>query len=108
MGSKKTVAAVLALGVLASSAAAASRSGAAFLEISPSARSYALGRSNGITALGAQAIGANPANLGLMSQRFEVFSAYASLLDGPQYQHVAAAFDPDFGALDGLGLSVTR
>lgn len=87
----------------------AAESGAAFLQVSPSPRAYALGRSYGITALGAESIGANPANLGLMPRRFEVFSSYARLLDGTRYEHVAMAFDPfQEGVIDGFGLSVTR
>ncbi|MBI4060438.1 MAG: PorV/PorQ family protein [Elusimicrobia bacterium] len=88
--------------------ASATPSGASYLQVAPSARAYALGRSYGITALGAQSMGANPANLGLMPTRFEVFSSFATLLDGSQYGHIAMAFDPEGGRFDGIGLSVTR
>lgn len=110
MISSKRVAVAAAMWVAFPCAALAQTSGAAFLSITPSARSYSLGLSNVVSALGAQAIGANPANLGLMNERFEAFSAYASLMDGMQYEHLSAAFSPvsePFG-MDGFGLSVTR
>ena len=83
--------------------------GASFLQITPSPRSYALGMSKGVTSLGAQAVGANPANLGLMTKRFEVFSSYGALMGGAQYQHLSAAFKASAGqTIDALGVSVTR
>ncbi len=88
---------------------AAQTTGGSFLNVTPSARSYSLGLSNVVSSLGAQAIGANPANLGLMRRRFEAFSSYATLMDGSQYQHLAAAFAPSsLAGVDALGLSVTR
>ncbi|MBI4376284.1 MAG: PorV/PorQ family protein [Elusimicrobia bacterium] len=88
---------------------AARQSGAAFLRISPSARSYSLGQSQGITALGAQSLGANPANLGLINGRLEFFTSYAALAGGAQYQHLAAAMthQPVLG-IDSVGVSLTR
>src|SRR5690242_14116595 len=84
-------------------------SGAAFLKTDPSPQSYAMGNSNVVTSLGAQANGANPANLGSMSRRFEVFSSYASMLGGVQYGHLAAAMAlPSSFIIDSLGFSVTR
>jgi len=56
---------------------------------------------SGITAQGAESIGANPANLGLSSQRYDVFTSFATMVDGTPYEHVAAAFSPQ-GALDFL------
>lgn len=89
--------------------AAQQATGAAFLGVTPSPRSYALGMSNAVSSLGAESLGANPANLGLMTDRFEAFTAYASLMDGAQYQHLAAAFAPDYASvLSGIGVSVTR
>ncbi len=89
--------------------AAQQTTGAPFLGITHSARSYSLGLSNVVSALGAQAIGANPANLGLMRRRFEAFSSYATLMDGSQYEHLAAAFAPSsLSGVDAFGLSVTR
>src|SRR5277367_3189457 len=84
-------------------------SGAAFLIIPTSPRAYSMGQSEAVAALGAQAIGANPANLGLMTHSYELFTSYASAMDNGQYGHIAAAFStPSLGLVDSLGLSVTR
>ncbi len=86
---------------------AQSTSGAAFLGITPSVRSFALGQANALTALGAEAVGANPANLGLMSQEMEVYTSYSTLMDGSQFEHISMAYAPH-GFFDGLGVSMTR
>src|SRR5581483_1616450 len=92
--------------------ALAGPSGAAFLEINPSAHAYALGESYALTALGAQALGSgsNIANLGLMTRRYDVTSSYASLIGGAAYEHLGAAWAPSSQilGLDAVGFSVTR
>ncbi|MFA6004634.1 MAG: hypothetical protein WC881_11265, partial [Elusimicrobiota bacterium] len=70
----KAVAMTVAIALLpASQLVAAETTGAAFLLIPASPRAYALGKTN-VAPTGAQAIGTNPANLGLLSKRFEAFS----------------------------------
>src|SRR5690348_10340155 len=91
----------------------AQTSGAAFLKIDPSPRSYALASADAVAVSGAQAIGQNPANIGLMSQKYEVFTSYETLLDGTQYGHAAVALNPSFlpdslDSIDGLAFSITR
>ena len=87
----------------------AQTSGAAFLKVNPSARAYSLGMANTVSALGAQAFGANPANLGLIERRFEAFSSYSILLDGAQYEHLAVAMAaPYIPGMDSIGVAVTR
>src|SRR5579883_1670434 len=100
----------LSLAFLATNAAADQTAGAAFLQINPSATAYALGQSHAVSALGAQALGANVANLGLMTQRFDVVTSYAALMDGAAYEHIGAAFAPQSQVLglDAVGFSVTR
>ena len=86
-------------------------SGAALLSVDPSPRSYALGSVDAIASSGAQAVGQNPANLGLMREKYEVFTSYQTLLNGAQYGHVALALKrPGFlpAMIDGLGLAVTH
>ena len=84
-------------------------SGAAFLMIPSSPRAYSLGQSEAISALGAQAIGANPANMGLMKHDYELFTSFAATIGGAQYGHFAAAFStPNLGPVNSLGLAVTR
>jgi len=106
----KTKCGVVAFLILAAPAAAlAQTTGASFLEISNSPRAYALGMSDAVTALGASAVDANPANMGFMPQKFEVSTSYATLLAGTNLEYLAAAFSPSsLGPLDALGLSVTR
>jgi hypothetical protein len=84
--------------------------GSAFLSISPSPRSYALGGTDTIVAEGAQALGANPANLGRGAAPDEVFAAHQILIGGSQYDHIAAVFSPAFlpGSLESVGVAVTR
>src|SRR5271168_2795845 len=67
--------------------------GAAFLSVDPSPRSYALGTADAIASSGAQAVGQNPANLGLTTEKYEAFTSYQTLLGGSQYGHVAVALD---------------
>lgn len=88
----------------------AGAAGAAFLDISPSARSSALGGADVVSSLGAESLGANPANLGLMRGRYEVFSTYMGSPGETRYLHSAAAFALNGSRvpLDGLGVSVTR
>jgi len=107
-----TISLLLALGCLlpALSPAQTSTSGATFLSITPSVRAYGLGMASGITALGAEAIDSNVANLGVMPQRFDVFTSYAALMNNTQYEHIATSFVPAFSfpAIDTLGFSFTR
>lgn len=94
-------------------------SGASFLKISPSVKSNALGNTSTLSALGAEALGANPANIGFMSQRFEVFASYLTLMEDTQNQHLALAFSlpsPRITTslfsiplpLDSIGISITH
>jgi hypothetical protein len=85
----------------------AQTSGAAFLTIDPSPRSYALGSVDAIASSGAQAIGQNPANLGLSAEKYETFTSYQTLLGGAQYGHIAFAVN-QLGAIDAVGLAVTH
>jgi hypothetical protein len=86
----------------------AQTAGASFLTVPSSPRAYALGQTN-IAALGAEAVGRNPANLGLMTDRVQLFSSVASVIGGAQYGHVSLAYAPaDGGIVDALGLAVTR
>lgn len=94
------------LSITLPSAAFAESSGAAFLNIEPSARAFALGASN-VTAVGAQALGANPANLSVLPRRYEVYTAYANQFSGATYGHAAVAISPDSFPLEVLGLAVT-
>lgn len=104
---RRAAGAALAAAFLAAFARA-EPSGGAFLTVQPSVRAYALGVSN-VTAVGAQALGSNPANLGILSRRFELYTAYANQYGGSAYGQVAAAFDPGFQQIpiDALGISVT-
>jgi len=106
----KTILIWLALAAFPKAAAADSTAGAAFLQVNPSAHAYALGNSVAVTALGAEALGSNPANMGLMTKRFDLVTAYASLLDGAAYEHFGGAMALDSGILgiDALGVSFTR
>lgn len=85
-------------------------SGAPFLRIDPSARSYSLGSAGAVAAQGAQALGQNPANLGVLSRPFEAFAAYESLQGGAHYQHAAFAMGgatlPRY--IDAIAFSVTH
>ncbi len=87
---------------------AESTTGAAFLQVTPSVRAFGLGMANAMTAIGAEAVGANPANLGLMPRRFDVYSSYASLISGSQYEHLSAAYAPASLPLDACGIAVTH
>lgn len=100
---------VVALAVLGR-ALPAGAAGAAFLDISPSARSSALGGADVVASLGAESLGANPANLGLMTGRYQVFSTYMGSPGESRYMHAAAAFalKGSVVPLDGFGVSVTR
>ncbi len=87
------------------------KSGAAFLKVDPSPRSFAMGGTNSVMAFGAQAIGANPANLGVVKRKFEAFTSFSNLVNDEQYSHIAFAINrnttrPHF--IEGLGLSVTH
>ena len=97
--------AVLVLSGLRGAEGRAEPSGAAFLTIPSSPRAFSLGQSGAVSALGAQAVGANPANLGFLERKYEVFSSYGSLSQGAEYEHVAAAFGtagiaPDYVPLE--------
>lgn len=87
------------------------KSGAAFLTIDPSPRSYAMGGTNSVMAFGAQAIGANPANLGVVNRKFEAFSSFSNLVNDQQYSHIAFAINRNTTRrhlIEGLGLSLTN
>jgi hypothetical protein len=108
LGTRAVGAGVMALSLMGLSPFAhAENAGTAALNITPSARAFALGGTNAVSSLGAEAIGANPANLGLLRQRYQVFSFYGTLMDGTQYGHLALALAPG-RRFTGLGLAVTR
>jgi len=88
----------------------AGQSGAAFLKIDPSAKAYAMGRVNVVSALGSQAIGANPANLQHLNQKYEFFSVFSNMLGGAQYGHgaIAMKMGDRIPYINSLGLSFTR
>lgn len=106
----KTLILLGALSLSAIQPAAAAHSGAAFLSIDPSPRSYALGSTDVIASDGAQAIGQNPANIGLLTRPYEIFTSYQSLIDGSKYAHFALALNASalIPAIDGAGLSFTH
>lgn len=89
--------------------AAAQTTGAAFLNVDPSPRSYALGSADSIADPGAQALDRNPSLVGLMTTKYEVFGAYQTLISGALYEHFAFAMQPySIPHIDALGLAVTR
>lgn len=86
-------------------------SGAAFLEVDPSPRSYALGNGNPAAAMGAQALYSNPAALSRTDRRFEFFSAYSSIIEGVQYGYGGFAINRAVlkkTRVTGLGFSFTN
>ncbi len=96
---------------LALSQAGAQPSGASFLIVDPSPRSYALGSGNPVATAGAQSIHSNPAGLGRIDHRFEFFSAYSSMMDGVQYGYGAFAINRALDKktrIQGLGFSFTN
>ena len=52
--------------------------GARFLKIDPSPRSYALGGVRSVGSIGAESMNANPAQLGFLNGKYEFFSAFLS------------------------------
>lgn len=87
------------------------KTGAAFLKVDPSPRSFAMGGTNSVMAFGAQAIGANPANLGVVKKKFEMLTSYSNLVTNEQYSHVAFAINRNTNRrhlIEGVGLSVTH
>jgi hypothetical protein len=89
----------------------ASLSGGAFLKIDPSPRSYALGKSQSVASMGAEALAGNPANLMAMDRHYEVFSAFSSVMEGVTYGHIAGVVNRSTTRdnwVDALGFSVTR
>lgn len=89
----------------------AAMSGAAFLNIDPSPRSYALGGARVVTSLGAQAIGANPANLIGMRNKYEVFTTYTNMFEDVRYLHISGAILRSRSGkrvIDALGVSITN
>lgn len=100
------VAAVLGAGPLRAGygdGSGGAESGAAFLRINPSVRGEALGGLNPAAAAGASGMGVNPSALAGVEGR-ELTSAFATMMGGSQYGHVA------FGAGRGrsaVGASVT-
>src|SRR5437870_5826678 len=85
-------------------------SGAAFLKINTSARSYALGQNGATGATGAETIGLNPANLMELSRKIEIFTAYSNLMDGVSHAHIAGAINRssyEDNLVDAFGFSYT-
>ncbi len=97
--------------LISSAALNAAQTGGAFLKIDPSARSYALGQSGAVAALGAESIGTNPANLMDMSRKMELMSAYSSISEDVSYAHIAGAVNRSMNKnllVDAIGFSYTR
>jgi hypothetical protein len=63
-------------------------SAASFLKIQPSARNFALGGDNPALSFGAQAVGANPANMVIQPKPFELTTTFASTIGGGAYGHL--------------------
>jgi hypothetical protein len=101
-------AAILLMGAVQAHAVA---SGASFLKINHSARSYALGDSGVVNAVGAEAIGANPGNLTEIGRKMEILSAYTSMTEGVSYAHIGGAINRSRKKnlmVDAIGFSYTR
>ncbi len=108
---KNKILSITILLALSGNALAAEQSGAAFLRIDPSPRAYALGGAGSVMAFGAQAIGANPANLGAAKYKYEMFSSFSNLVNHEQYAHAAFAINRSTERrhfIEGLGISVTQ
>jgi hypothetical protein len=107
---KTSIAALLLLSWNASVFAEATSAGA-FLKIDPSARSYATGQSGVVSALGAESIGVNPANMMDMSRKMELLTSYTSMTDGVSYGHLAGSINRSTKKdlmVDAIGFSYTR
>lgn len=97
--------------ILGMGLAGAKPSGASFLTVDPSPRSYALGGANPVSTLGAQGMHSNPAMTGRIDRKYEFFSAYSSLMEGVQYGHGAFSINRSLlkkGRVEGLGFSFTN
>ena len=96
---------------LSSSLALSASTAGAFLKIDPSARSYAMGQSGVVSALGAESMGSNPANLMDLPRKTELLTAYSSLTEGVSFGHIAGAINRSANKdlmVDALGFSYTR
>ena len=85
--------------------------GAAFIKVNPSPRSYALAGSNIASSFGAEGAYTNPAGLAAIDRRYEVFSSFSSMLEGASYSHVSFGINRDTSKkhiIDGLGFNYTR
>ena len=85
--------------------------GASFLKVDPSPRTYALGGSNALLSLGAEALSGNPANLGIARKKFELFTSFSNLIDNEQFSHVAIALNRSTVRthfIEAGGVSMTR
>lgn len=101
----------LVLSSLGTQALFASSTAGPFLKIDPSAKSYSMGQSGVVSALGAQAIGSNPANLISLPAKSELLSTYSSISQGVSYAHIAGAVNRSAKKnlmVDALGFSYTR
>jgi hypothetical protein len=79
--------------VLTTVGARAEGSAAAFLKIDPSVRNQALGGAQTAYSFGAQAVGSNPANVGIMPKRDgEVAASFGALQGDSSYGHITTAF----------------
>ncbi len=86
-------------------------SGASFLRVDPSPRTQAMGNSSSVLSFGAQSLGANPANLGAVKYKYEMFTSFANLAQDEQYAHAAFAVNRSVSRrnrIEGLGFSVTQ
>ena len=107
----KLIAGILVFSLAGAATLSAASSGASFLKINHSARSYALGDSGVVNALGAEAIGSNPGNLMNMGRKMEVLSAYTSMTEGVSYAHIGGAINRSVKKdlmVDAVGFSYTR
>ena len=102
---------MLLTGFLQASGVHAAPTGSAVLKLSPSAQAYALGRTDAVSAQGAQAMHANPANLHRMNGRIELFSAFMNLMEDAQYGHATLSLNRSPSGkrfIDALAVSVTH
>ncbi len=99
------------IAVMFAKTAAAETSGAAFLRIDPSPRTYALGGASSVMAFGAQSLNSNPANLGAAKYKYEAFTSFSNPAGNSRYAHASFAVNRSLhrkNRLEGLGVSLTQ
>ena len=86
--------------------ALAGTTGAAFLSNDQTPQAVAMGGSGVVASWGSQAMGANPANLGRMSTRMEIYTSYSAPIEGEQFGRLSAAVALGSSWIDAIGASV--